>query len=112
MEKQNSFIKLIREIEFISKEKSIVNGIPIEVGNVRYIYKSEYERIPILFMGAFKIKHWIITIEKRTDIQDSPITICGIRNGNEHCSFKSLEKDEDAYKALFEFVMKEIIPKV
>lgn len=90
--------KTVRPIKWISKDKYD----DFEVGNVMYDLK-EGEQIPILFMGAFKIKDWIICMECNTVTKT--IMIGGFYKGESRCNFGPVE----GYPQFFDFFNKKIL---
>lgn len=67
-----------------------------EVGNVMYELKDG-ETIPIVFMGAFKIKDWIICLEH--NLVTKTTMIGGFYKGEFHCNFGPV----NGYQEFFEF---------
>lgn len=91
--------KIIRPIKWIHRDKYE----HYDVGNVMYDLK-EGEQVPILFMGAFRIKNWIICME--TNMITKTMVIGGFYNGESHCNFGLVE----GYDGFFEFFNNKIVP--
>lgn len=95
-----SFGKITRPIKWIPKEKA--EDDIFEIGNVMYVL-GEGEYIPIVFMGAFKIRNWIICLESNTKINS--VMIGGFYKDQEHYNFGPVQ----GYKEFFDFFNKKIL---
>lgn len=97
---------ICRPIEFIVKDEVEKYGHKFEVGNVKYVLGPR-EQIPILFMGAFRVKDWIICMEKSM-ISNTEVMICGFYKGKQHCNFGPI-KTKDVFSEFFMFFEEKIL---